>query len=191
MQGWQLDKLLTMEDLAVTSLRLLELQQALPPQGPPLLIEAESATHLGHAELTRIAHLGSPSGQVWVRAGAEESEIELTFTPPAAGVYHFDLRATGTSPVTAELDGRYRTSREFPPYLETRPWLTLYLAAGPHTLKVTLPPRGGFDALLLTPLASTAADYLDLSGLRSLGETPSFATIDQILTLLAPLAPQR
>lgn len=171
-------------------MRLLDLQGALPPHGKQLLVEAESASRIQGAETTQIAHLGGPSGKAWVRAGAEEGQIEITFIPPAAGVFRLGLRGAGTSPIITELDGRYSASWNFPPYLESREWLTLYLDAKPHILRVTLPPRAGFDVLTLTPLVSTGEDYLNLSGLRSLGEAPTFATIDQMLTLLAPLAPK-
>lgn len=189
--GWDLDKPLTASVLATTTIQLLNLLEDLPPQGEEVRIEAEKASLPPTADKTRTRYLGAPSGQAWVRAGAAGSSIELTFTPPAAGVYRLSLRALAEQSIKTVLDENYIQVWEFPPYLATRTGQTLYLSNQPHRFRVSLPARAGLDTLILTPLASSNEDFLNLSGLRSLGETIHFSDLDRLIPLLALLAEKR
>ncbi|ORJ57090.1 hypothetical protein [Geothermobacter hydrogeniphilus] len=189
--GWQLDRPLTPEVLAVTTIQLLDLLDDLPPLGKEIRVEAEQMTLPASAEKTGARHLGAPSGQAWVRAGAAGSKLSLTFTPPAAGVYRLALRAMVGASIKTMLDDSYQLNWDFPPYLATRQGPSFFLAGRPHRLDLVLPPRAGVDALILTPLASSGEDFLNLSGLRSLGETIHFADLDRLLPLLALLVNPR
>ncbi|WP_148894117.1 carbohydrate-binding protein [Geothermobacter ehrlichii] len=181
--GWRPDRPLRKADLAATVIKALQLENCLPQAGETVRIEAETASDTGDAEITRITHLGHPSGGAWLRARAGVTRVVLDFTPPAPGVYRLALRGTGKGTVRAELDGRYLTDFDFPPYLQARTWASLYLAGGKHRLEITLPPRGGIDALLLTPLSDRDEDYLRLSGLQT-ADPPEPADLDRTLELL-------
>lgn len=188
--GWQPDRPLSRSDLATTVIRALQLENCLPPAGATIRIEAESAGDIGDAEITRVTHLGHPSGGAWLRARAGTTRVVLAFSPPAPGVYRLALRGTGEGTVHAELDGRYQADFDFPPYLKDQTWTSLYLDGGEHQLVVTLPPRSGIDTLLLSPLSTREDDYLRLSGLQT-ADPPQPADLDRTIELLNNLMPPR
>jgi len=189
--GWQLDKPLTRETLAVTSIQTLDLLAQLPPQGSPLHIEAEQANLPATAQATEARHLGAPSRNAWVRAGGAGSLIELEFIPPQAGVYRLSVRGLAGQALRADVDGKIHFSAPFPEYLATRQGPSIWLDKTPHRFRIELPPRAGLDAIILQPLASGKEDFLNLSGLRSLDEKVRFADLDRLLPLLTLLTPQR
>lgn len=188
--GWNPAAPLTGTELAVTSLTLLGVEDALPATAPTLHSEAEDAVNLGQARISAKGFLGVPSGGRWVRAGAEPTTVTLAFKVPAGGVYRLSLRALGPGQLNVRLDGHERFSvtakaafRDF--LLGSR-----YLTAGDHRLEIDLPARGGVDLLTLQAQASTPADFRRLAGLGATDE-PTPPQIDRLLRLLAAIGSDR
>jgi hypothetical protein len=191
LSGWEPDRPLSRDDLAVTAARLLDLEPLLPPSGVIARVEAESAAELKGAAITDIRHLGQPSGGRWIRAGAGGGRVRLFFTPPAASVYRLLLRGEASSPLTATLNEDRALAGEFPSYLQSRPMGTFFLEARENILDLRLPPRGGIDSLVLEGRRSEGADYRRLVGLPAGEEPPSLAEMDALLALLAGIGSSR
>lgn len=191
LEGWEPGRPLVRDDLAVTAVQILGLESLLPPTQTSAMVEAESATELGGAAVTDIRHLGKPSGGSWVRAGTAPANLQLPFTPPAAGVYTLLLRGAATSAMTATLNDRRTLTGAFPPYLQTIPVGTAYLAAGANILSVELPPRGGLDSLTLAGRRSAGEDYRRLTGLPEAEGSPSLGEMNNLLSLLAAIGASR
>lgn len=184
--GWQPDRPLTFEDLAVCVAQALTLEKLLPPGSSRHLFEAETALVSGVLETTDIRHLGQPSGGKWLRAGVAQTPLVLRFTPPAAGVFDLYLRGESEQPVTGRIDDHIPVRIVFPPYLEDVYLTTLSLSATEHTLSLNLPMRAGIDALQLHERSSGGDDYRRLTGLVT-GIAPTQGDIDRVLGLLALL----
>ena len=182
---WKTSAPLTYADLAVTTIRALDLQTLLPLQTEKILIEAEtSATE--KSLITDQRHLGEPHGDFWLRSGASGGEITLPFSVEAGAVYTFNLIAAGGKSLSGTLDDRDPWSTDFPPYLQANTIGTWFLSPGPHELKIVLPARGGVDLLTLWQRRSTAEDYRILAGLPREGSVQP-NDVNRLLTLLARL----
>jgi len=190
--GWQPDRPLSLDDMAVTAVRTLGLEPLLPLGDEIVRFEAEIAGHPEAGEVTDVRHLGEPSGGKWIRAGAAGAELRIDFTADANAAYLLSLRGAAGTPVEGAIDERQRFGVAFPPYLETLAVGTFFLEQGVHSLALRLPPRAGLDLLLLRRRESSGSDYRWLIGLPP-GEVqpPSPAQIDQLLSLLAAIGPAR
>jgi hypothetical protein len=189
--GWHPDRPLSLDDLAVTSVRLLNLEPLLPPGPEQLVIEAESAVTGSGFRILDARFLGEPSGGRWVRAGAEKTRIRLEFEVPKAAAYRLGLRAVAPGPLSGLLDGRQPLEIVPGPTLADHPAGTAFLTAGRHVLELDLEPRGGVDSLLLAPLASAPADYRRLAGLPTTDAAPTPHQVDRLLKLLAAVGGSR
>jgi len=190
--GWQPDRPLSLDDMAVTAIRALGLEPLLPVSAEITRFEAETSGHPEAGEVTDVRHLGEPSGGRWVRAGAGGSELRVDFTTDATAAFLLSLRGAAGPPVEGALDDRQRFIVAFPPYLETVDIGTYFLEQGAHSLSLRLPPRAGIDLLLLQRRESAGSDYRRLVGLPpSNAQPPSPEQIDQLLSLLAAIGPVR
>lgn len=190
--GWQPEQTLTLDDMAVTTARVLGLEALLPPAGEGNLVEAETAGTFDRAEITDIRHLGEPSGGGWVRAGASGASIRLDFTPPSAAVYLLSLRGAAGQPVPGVLNDRYHFTVHFPPFLQNAAFGAFYLETGKNAISLQLPPRAGIDSLALEKRCSDGVDYRRLIGLPTdTTASPAEAGIDQLLSLLAAIGASR
>jgi len=191
LKGWDPDSPLAMTDIAVTAIRLLELEPFLPPTETVFNFEAETATRKGTTETTDIRHLGQPSGNLWLRAGASPTTVGIDFRLPEEGVFTLLLRAETPSTLTTTLNKRLSFSPEFPQFLKTLPLGAFFLPKGENLLDIDLPPRGGVDLLTLEKRRSESEDFCRLVGLPPTGDRPSHETMDAMLALLSVMAPQR
>lgn len=191
LHGWQLDRPVTYDDLAVTAARVLDLEDLLPPAAEEgtLRLEAEESTSLHGARVVDDRYLGIPSGGRWVRAGNRSARVDLAVTPSVAAVHEFRVQAAGPSLVMT-VDGERTVEGSFPLYLQALPLTALFLEKREVTISFLLPPRAGLDFLELMPLRSTGRDYRRLIGLPLSGD-PAAADLDRLLALLAPLAGPR
>lgn len=185
LSGWDLHKRLSNDDLAVTTIRALELQTLLPLQGEQFQIEAETNS-TQRSFVTDQRHLGEPHGGLWLRNGANTAEVTLPFKIDQGAVYTLDLIAEGTTSLAGNLDGHEPWQSSFPSYLKEQTIGTWFLADGQHEIKITLPPRGGVDLLTLTKRRSSAEDYLILAGLSTLFNV-EMNDANRLLTLIARL----
>ncbi|AMV71734.1 hypothetical protein JCM30471_02040 [Desulfuromonas carbonis] len=189
--GWDPQAALTMDDLAVTAIRLLGMEPFLPPGNLDLTVEAEQASSLDGARPTDQRFLGPPSAGSWVRAGAEPARVSIDFDLPRSAVYHLSLRAVGPGRLTGILDQREELACSADPFLSDQPVGSFYLAAGSHHLELLLPPRGGIDAVKLRAAVTDGAAYRRLAGLAGAGNEPTSGQIDRLLRLLAAIGSDR
>jgi len=189
--GWQPDQPLEWSAMAATALRLLQLEQQLPLAGSPLVIEAETASQIGNASRSSAVHLGRPSAGRWLRVGADSTRVIIELKPPRSGIYRLAIRGLATAPLRLTLDEHYSFSADLGATLGLTPIGTLRLEGEGHQLAIDLPPRAGLDSLELTPLKSTAEDYLNLAGYSRMGARPTGRDLDELFALLRLLAPPR
>jgi len=189
--GWAPQAALTTEDLAVTAIRLLDLEPFLPPGNLDLTFEAEDSAALDGARQTEQRFLGTPSAGSWVRAGADPATISIDFDLPRSAVYHLTLRAVGPGRLTGTLDRREELAWSTDPFLSDQAIGSFYLAAGSHHLEIVLPPRSGIDALKLRAAVSDGAAYRRLAGLAGAGNEPTPEQVDRLLRLLAATGSDR
>lgn len=186
--GWQPERPLTLDTLAVTAARLLAIEPLLPLDGSSLTFEAEELATLPPEFLSDQQHLGAPRGGRWIRAGAQALPITLNFTPPNAAVYDLVLRAAVDGRLTARLNNSRIVSAQFPIYLAEKRLGAFHLDSLPQQLSLELQPRTGIDTLTLRRHHSAPADYQRLVGLPTGNEQPASPTINRLLALLARLA---
>lgn len=189
--GWRLDQPLTLDDLAVTTVQLLGLEPLLPASDQVRTIEAESTTRLDDLEVTSVSHLGEPSAGRWVRAAGLAAQLQLTIDLPRDGVFAISLRGAAREPTTLAINQRHLGSLQFPSYLGEVAAGVFSLAGGRNILSLTIPPRGGVDAVYLTTHGSEGSDYRRLVGLPAAGSTPSIQQMNRLLALLASLGISR
>lgn len=185
--GWRLDQALSRDDLAVTTVQLLALEGLLPATGETLTLEAESTTRLDDLEVTDAGHLGVPSGGRWVRAAGLAAQVHLNVPLTRDGVYGLTLRGAGREPTALSVNRRPQGSFDFPAYLGEVDAGVVTLQAGDNLLSLTLPPRGGLDAIFLRPRQNQGSAYRRLVGLEPLGDQPTTGEINRLLALLAGL----
>lgn len=190
-EGWQLDRPIEWNDLAVNTLQFLDLFDWLPRNTEPIIIEAETSDLPGQAEISDANHLGYPSGGRWVRASSETTRISINFTPPGPGAYLLSARALGNETITFQLDESLDFSAEFGPSLSTIELGTVALSGGEHTIVVDLPRRAGIDSLHLVPLDLSTETSLALTGLEKRSGRPNGIEVDRLINLLRILAPER
>lgn len=189
--GWRLDQPLTLDDLAVTTVQLLGLEALLPPRQEIRTIEAESTTRLDDLEVTSVSHLGEPSGGRWVRASGLPAQLQLGIDLPQDGVFALSLRGAAREPAALAINQRTLGTLQFPSYLGEVEAGVFSLPAGRTILSLTLPPRGGLDAIHLTPYESDGGHYRRLVGLPAEGITPSIEQMNRLLALLATIGVTR
>lgn len=189
--GWQLNQPLTLDDLAVTTVQLLKLEHLLPAGSETRTIEAESTARLDDLEVTATSHLGEPSAGRWVRAAGLPAQLQLSLELSQDQVFNLSLRGAAREPAALALNQRALGSIQFPGYLGEVEAGTISLAAGKNQLDITLPPRGGLDAITLTARKSAGGDYRRLVGLPTEGITPTAEQMNRLLALLATLGVTR
>ncbi len=189
--GWELDRPVTLDILAVTAAQVLGLEPLLPPLPERMTIEAESSRNITGAQATGIRHLGEPSGGSWLRAGTIPATVQLDFTPPASGIYTMTIRAASDAPITALLNNRKLLEASPASFLQNLPLGSVFLGRGNNTLTLTLPPRGGLDSLQLLAQRSEGADYRRLVGLPAAGIHPTPDQVDRLLALLVAISAPR
>ena len=182
--GWELDHPVSLDILAVTAAQVLGLEPLLPPLPDSTLIEAETSSNVVGAQITDIRHLGEPSGDSWLRAGTVPATVQMAFTVPTSGIYALSLRGAAETPITAMLNNRQLLEASPATYLQTLPLGSVFLERGKNSLTLTLPPRGGLDALRISSQRSEGADYRRLVGLPTAGIHPTPAQVDGLLALL-------
>jgi len=187
--GWQLDREMTADELGTVAVKLLGVENLLPPSGQTRLIEAEKLAGIDPSMRTESVLLGPPSGKAWVQAGAESTTLTTPLFLDQGGAIRFDLRGLGQSPVKIAVDGEEAGTVSFPGYLQDSQGPTRFLSAGEHVIELTLPPRGGLDYLALVFLSRDPADYRRLSGINDF-ELRS-ARLGTLFSLFAALLPDR
>lgn len=186
LDGWQVNQPLTIDDMAVTVARALELEAMLPLSGETLTFEAEQIAD-PQSFVTDQRHLGEPSGGAWIRARTTATDLNLSFALKNSGVYEVFLRAEGDLPLRGCINHRDDWTNRFPSYLEDGSLGTWFLASGVHHLLVHLPPLGGVDSLTLKGKRFSGADYRTLIGLPQTDIISTPEQANRLLTLLARL----
>ncbi len=189
--GWRLEQPLTLDDLAVTTVQLLGLEALLPSGREIRTIEAETTSRLDDLEVTSTSHLGEPSAGRWVRASGLPAQLQLPIPLTEDRVFSLSLRGAAREPAALTINQRALGSIQFPSYLGEVDAGVISLPAGHNIINLTLPPRGGLDAIHLTPRDNAGKDYRRLVGLPIEGVTPTIEQMNRLLALLATLGVTR
>lgn len=189
--GWELERPVTLDTLAVTAIQVLGLEPLLPPGPEHMTIEAESSKKIIGAQITDIRHFGEPSDNSWLRAGTIPASVQLDFTPPKTGVYALTIRSRSETPITAKLNNRQLLEAPPAAFLQNVSLGSVFLEQGNNTLTLNLPPRSGLDFLQISEQRSESADYRRLIGLPIAGIHPTPAQVDHLLALLVAIGTPR
>lgn len=189
--GWRLEQPLTLDDLAVTAVQLLGLESLLPAGDETRTLEAETTSRLDDLEVTSSRHLGEPSAGRWVRASGLPAQLHLSLELTEDRVFSLSLRGAAREPADLVINQRALGSIQFPSYLGEVDAGVVSLPAGKNLFSITLPPRGGLDAIRLTARSSAGSDYRRLVGLPIEGVTPTIEQMNRLLALLATLGVTR
>ena len=189
--GWRLEQALTLDDLAVTTVQLLGLESLLPAGEETRTLEAETTSRLDDLEVTSSSHLGEPSAGRWVRASGLPAQLQLVLELSEDRVYVLSLRGAAREPAALVINQRALGDIQFPSYLGEVDAGVVSLSAGKNLLSITLPPRGGLDAIKLTARHNAGSDYRRLVGLPLEGATPTIEQMNRLLALLATLGVTR
>lgn len=189
--GWRLEQPLTLDDLAVTTVQLLGLESLLPAGNEIRTLEAETTSRLDDLEVTSTSHLGEPSAGRWVRAAGLPAQLQLPLELTEDRVFSLSLRGAAREPAALVINQRSLGSIQFPSYLGDVEAGVVSLSAGTNLLSITLPPRGGLDAIKLSARSNAGSDYRRLVGLPIDGVTPTIEQMNRLLALLATLGVTR
>lgn len=189
--GWRLEQPLTLDDLAVTTAQLLGLEALLPEGEETRTLEAETTSRLDDLEVTSTSHLGAPSAGRWVRASGLPAQLQLALDLSEDQVFSLSLRGAAREPAALVINQRPLGNIQFPSYLGDVDAGVISLPAGKNLLSITLPPRGGLDAVKLTARRNAGSDYRRLLGLPIEGVTPTVEQMNRLLALLATLGVTR
>jgi hypothetical protein len=181
--GWNLDKLLSFDDLAVTAMQLLGLHATLPESGEDIILEVEDFPLPKRAKLSTNRHLGAPNQGKWVSIGSEPVTFNLDVEVPAEGVYDMTVSCVGKAEISGTVNSQpFKVSpdRRFNPKQAGG----VVLKKGQTPLSFQLPPYCGLDQVVLSPRASAPNDFRRLTG-QPLTGAPSTAQFNSFIKMLA------
>ncbi len=190
-RGWQPERPLDAAVAARTLVQTLGLQGVLPPSGRRFILEAERQLHHRHPVLTlsRVRHMGAPSGGVWVRGGDRPATLDFLLPPLAASCFSLQLRALGDAPFEVSIEDLFARRLSLESYLSERDLGSILLPSNKRLrLSVVVPPMGGVDRLVLVGRRSSAADLKRLVGLSVDTEQLTEHQVHDLLALVAGLA---
>jgi hypothetical protein len=181
--GWNLDKPLSFDDLAITAMQILSLHSTLPKSGDDLVLEAEDFPLPKQTKLSSNRHLGAPNQGKWVSVGADPVTFDIGLNIPASGVYDLTVSCVGKTEITGIVETQpFKLSPDRRFTAKEAGGVTLEKGLTPLTFQ--LPPYCGLDQIVLSPRASSAEDFRRLTGLPLVG-TPSPAQFNSFIKLLA------
>jgi len=168
--GWQATGITSSEDLATTALKAIDIEHELPPAATP--IEVSGDTFQVEAPMTAVEDRAKAAGleAMTLRAGRLGLRAVVSFEVPEAGLYSMSAFVTPGGGQRFLVDG-CRTAVVCPRAgTAWRPIMSQTLAAGRHTLVLTLADGASFERLRLERKKSAAADYV--ATMRRLGFDP-------------------
>jgi hypothetical protein len=168
--GWQGDRIASIEDVAVTALRAMELESELAPAATPIEVSgAEFAPEDPTAVKASAPEEGL--GGVWLHAGQRGLRAIVNVDLPSPGLYTLSAFVVPGNGQSWVVDGcRKEVVCPSTKGAAWRPIMTQSFSAGRHSVAVTLLDGGSVERLRLERKKDKAVDYVGT--LRRLGYEP-------------------
>jgi hypothetical protein len=168
--GWKPAAVTTVQDLAVTALKAIDIEYELPPAASP--IEVTGADFQVEAPLEAVEQRAKASGleAMTLRAGRKGLRAIISVDLPQAGLYSLSAFMTPGAGQRWLVDG-CRKAVVCPG--ESRSWRTILsqaFSAGRHTLLLTLGDRATVERVRIEKKKDTPGDYV--ATIRRLGFDP-------------------
>jgi hypothetical protein len=171
--GWQATAIAQVSDVAVTAVKALDAESALPPAGTAIEVSGSRFQSSG-APLVMQASAGGLDA-LWLRAGVTGMQAVVFVDVPEAGLYtvsSFGVQGGGQSwmgdSCRKSVVCATRTAGDDQP--QWHALMTTDFTAGRHFFSVTLAPGAAVERLRLEPRKAGAADYV--AALKELGFDP-------------------
>jgi hypothetical protein len=168
--GWRPTAIATVQDVALTSLKAIDIEHELPPAASPLEVSAADFRVEGPPEAVgeRASAVGLEASRL--RGGSRGLRALVSFDVPEAGLYSVSAFASPGSGQRWLADGCRKTI--VCPGLGSgwRVIMTQAFSAGRHSLLVTLGDGASVEMVRVEQKKSTPADYV--ATLRRLGFDP-------------------
>jgi hypothetical protein len=170
--GWQARAITTSEDLAVTTVKALDLEHELPPSEPK--IEVTGAQMVPERALPIPATAGTgPEGQ-WLKAGPEGVRAVVLVNLPQPGLYTLSVFGRSGNGQSWVADACRKAvlcpEPEAAGAARWRPVMTGRFTSGPHAFGVSLASGAVIERVRVERRKETAEDYV--ATLRRLGLDP-------------------
>lgn len=168
--GWQATGVTTSDELAVTALQAIDIEHELPPAATPIEITGESFQV--EAPLTAVEERAQVSGleAMSLRASRSGLRAVVSFEVPEPGLYSMTALVSPGAGQRFLMDGCRKAIVCPSQNNGWRPILSQTLAAGRHTLVLSLADGASFERLRLERKKSAASDYV--ATMRRLGFDP-------------------
>ncbi len=168
--GWQPNGVTTSDDLAITALKAIDIEHELPPAATP--IELTGDAFQVEAPYTAVEERAKATGldAMTLRATRAGLRAIVSFEVPESGLYSITAFVAPGSGQRFLMDGCRKAVVCPAEGSGWRPVMSQTLAAGRHTLVLSLADGASFDRLKLERKKSSAADYA--ATLRRLGFDP-------------------
>jgi hypothetical protein len=168
--GWQPAGVTTSDDLAVTAIKAIDIEHELPPAATPIELTGDSFQV--EAPLSAVEERAKAAGleAMTLRAGRSGLRAVVSFEVPEAGLYSVSAFVTPGSGQRFLVDGCRKSVVCPSEGTGWRPIMSQTLAAGRHTLVLTLADGASLERLRLERRKNAASDYV--ATMRRLGFDP-------------------
>jgi hypothetical protein len=169
--GWQPAAITTSEDLAVTALRALDMEDALAPADTPI---ERSGADFARDDATAVTAVASDSG---LEGGRNGVEARLVVDLPEAGLYTLEAFVEPGAGQRWHADGCRKVILCAGSPAGWRAVMTQSFSAGPHNFAVALADGAVVERVRLTRRKATPADYV--AALHRVGFDPGEGTVSR------------
>jgi hypothetical protein len=168
--GWQPNGVTTSEDLAITAIKAIDVENELPPAATP--IELTGDAFQVEAPYSAVVERAKATGldAMTLRASRAGLRAIVSFEAPESGLYSITAFVAPGNGQRFLLDGCRKAVVCPADGTGWRPVMSQTLAAGRHTLVLSLADGASFERLKLERKKSSPADYA--ATLRRLGFDP-------------------
>jgi hypothetical protein len=171
--GWMSNGVTTSDDLAITALKAIDIEHELPPAATPIELTGDAfqveAPHSAVEERSTATGLAAMT----LRAGRSGLRAIVSIDVPEAGLYSLSAFASPGAGQRWLVDGCRKAIVCPSDGTGWRPIMSQTLAAGRHTLVLTLGDGASVERLRLEKKKSAASDYV--ATMRRLGFDPGQA----------------
>lgn len=168
--GWQATGITTVDDLAITAIKAIDIEHELPPAATPIELTGDAFQVEAPRAAVEERALATGLDAMTMRAGRSGLRAVVTFDVPEAGLYSMSAFVTPGVGQRFLVDGCRKAVVCPSQNTGWRPILSQTLAAGRHTLVLSLADGASFERLRLERKKNSAGDYL--ATLRRLGFDP-------------------
>src|SRR5262245_10525932 len=168
--GWKADTITSVEDVALTALRAMDLESELPPADSPIEV---SGAEFAPEDPTAVKASASEEtlGGVWLHAGQRGLRAIVNVNLPEPGLYTLSAFIVPGYGQSRMVDGcRKQVVGPSTKGAAWRPIMTQSFSAGRHSVAVTLLDGSSVERLKLERKKDKAPDYVGT--LRRLGYEP-------------------